>query len=431
MDLRRVIACLRPVGLVVLTALIQCGCATPALDSARHNFYAGQFDKANETLDSAKVPDNNKVLFNMERGTVRLFAGRYETSARDYIAASDELDRLETYSVSKGTASWVVNDTVQSFRGTPYERTLLHAFTAKDHLAMANWDNAAVEARRIIKSLDPAVRGDYPEDAYSRYMAGFCLEMIDDDSNARIQYQRASSLLSGIKVDEDTGHILPAPESAAGTNNTGAVASPIVADDKPWPHELVCFVLLGHSARGSDVWQQNWTPGQPMYAEIHRNGQYLGRSYNLADTVELAYTTDQIEAVRKMIKTVGRVVVKEAIASSLEANDNELLGELVRFVLIGLLERPDIRRWETLPRWLQVARVPCPPDLTNYDVVLKTFNGVTIRTLHVENPITRRRNTFVSFCRDIVPASGSVSIPPRNGKEPRPGALQSAVTDPE
>ena len=162
MDLRRVIVCLRPVGPVVLAALILCGCATPALDSARSNFYAGKYDKASETLDSAKVPENNQVLFRMERGTVRLFAGHYESSAKDYIDASDQLDKLETYSVSKGAASWVVNDNVQDFRGTPYERTLLHAFTAKDHLAMANWDDAAVEARRIIKSLDSSARGRLP-----------------------------------------------------------------------------------------------------------------------------------------------------------------------------------------------------------------------------------------------------------------------------
>ena len=413
MDLRRVMGCLRPVGLIVLTALIQCGCSTPALDSARYHFYSGQFDKAAETLNTAKVPENNVVLFNMERGTIRLSEGQYEDSARDYIAASDELDKLETYSVSKGTASWVVNDTVENFRGTPYERTLLHAFTAKDHLAMANWDNAAVEARRIIKNLDPSIRGDYPEDAYSRYMAGFCLEMIDDNSNAEIQYRKASALLSGIKVDEQTGHIIPIPGHPADTNFLTAFAEPPCSNEKSWPSELVCFVLLGRSARGSDTWEQNWAPGQPMYAEIYCKGKRLGRSYNLADTVDLAYTTDRIEAVRKMIKTVGRVAVKEAIAQSLEANNNEVLGDLARFVLIGLLERPDLRRWETLPRWLQVARVPCPPDIQSFDVVLKTFNGTTIRTLRVEQPITRRRNTFVSFCRDIVPMASPSIIGPR------------------
>ena len=74
------------------------------------------------------------------------------------------------------------------------ERTLLHAFTAKNHLAQANFENAAVEARRIIESLTPEKKGDYPDDAYSRYMAGFCLEMMDDRSNAELEYRKADSV---------------------------------------------------------------------------------------------------------------------------------------------------------------------------------------------------------------------------------------------
>ena len=154
------------------------------------------------------------------------------------------------------------------------------------------------------------------------------------------------------------------------------------------------------------------SPASPCMLKLSYQGELLGRSYNLADAVELAFTTDQIEAVRKMVKTVGRMVVKEAIADPVERNQNDALGALVRFVLIGLLERPDVRRWETLPRWLQVARVPCPPNLDRFDVVLKTFNGVTMRTIHVDKPITRRRNTFVSFCRDIVPTSRDIATSP-------------------
>ena len=62
-----------------------------------------------------------------------------------------------------------------------------------------------------------------------------------------------------------------------------------------------------------------------------------------------------------------------------------------RLILIGILEQPDIRRWETLPRWLQVARIPCPPDIREYDVVVKNAKGRTVRTFHVDGPITRRR----------------------------------------
>jgi len=49
----------------------------------------------------------------------------------------------------------------------------------------------------------------------------------------------------------------------------------------------------------------------PMYAEIYHRGT-AGRSYNLADTASLAFTTDQVEAARKVAKTVSRVVLKEA-----------------------------------------------------------------------------------------------------------------------
>ena len=73
----------------------------------------------------------------------------------------------------------------------------------------------------------------------------------------------------------------------------------------------------------------------------------------------------------------------------------------MRLILVGILEQPDLRRWETLPRWLQVARVPCPADLTSFDVVFKNHQGVTTRTVSVTEPLARRRNTFVSYCRDL------------------------------
>jgi uncharacterized protein len=398
MALQRAIVCMRAMGLAVLAGFVLCGCATPALDAARHDFYAGQYDKADKALESAKMPDKDRVLLLMERGTIREASGNYDDSSRDFIAASDLLDQFETYSLSKGTASWVVNDTVENFRGAPFERTLLHVFTAHDHLALGHWDDAAVEARRIIKSLDPSVRGNYPEDAFSRYVAGFCLEMIDDTANAELQYREATRLLRGLKVDEATGHIAVVPVS---TNGEAAVEDS--STETPWQSELVCFILAGRSPRGEDTLNDRWMmESEPVYAEIYSKDMYLGRSYNLADTVDLAFATDRMEAARKAAKTIGRVVVKEGISEQVE-KQNEALGELLRFVLIGLLERPDIRRWETLPRWLQVARVPCPSALDEYQVRLVGPYGTAVRTATVRNPITRRGNIFFSLWRDTAP----------------------------
>ncbi len=398
MLLRRAMAYLRPVGLAILTGLLVCGCASPPLNSARANFYAGRLDRAEGALTNAPVLEKDQVLFLMERGTIRQAAGKYEESAKDFIRASDSIDKFETYSVSKGASSWVVNDTVENYRGTPYERTMLHDFTAQDHLAEGDWDNAAVESRRIIKTLDPKFRGNYPEDAYSRYMAGFGLEMIDDDSNAELQYKEASRLAKGIALDPTTGHFIPRLVS---TNSEPVVAA--TPEEKSFPHELVCFVLLGRTLREVDAWENWYSYGPAPYAELYCEGKYLGRSYNLTDTAELAVTTEKLQAMQKAAKTIARVALKETVAYEIE-KENEALGALTRLILLGLFEQPDVRRWETLPRWLQVARVPCPADMKNFQVVVKSPYGTTSSTILVDQPISSRRNIFVSFCRDIVPA---------------------------
>jgi len=112
--------------------------------------------------------------------------------------------KLDTYSLSKGVSSLIVNDRMLSFRGMPFERTLMYAFLAKDYLADSNWDYAAICARNIIKKLE-ALDG-FPDIAYGRYMAGFCLELIYDEGNAAIQYRAAARLLtSNVLIDPLSG----------------------------------------------------------------------------------------------------------------------------------------------------------------------------------------------------------------------------------
>lgn len=384
-------------GVLLLAAGFLVSCATPALDAARYQFYAGQVALAEQRLVNARVPEVDRVLLLMERGMIRQANRRYEESTRDFIAAADLLEQLETYSLSKGAASLVVNDGTQDFRGTPYERTFLHVFTAINHLLLQRWDDAGVEARRIIKSLDPSRRGDYPEDAFSRYIAGFCLELISDDSNAALQYRLANKLLSDIVVNPRTGHILRKTDETNVNDDTYEIPG-----DKPWQRELVCFVFLGRSPTGREAWDPKQNRGNSMYADILQDGKLLGRSHNLADTAELAFTTAQLEAVRKATKTVARVVLKEAIASAVEKQtDNAALGELVRLTLIGMLETPDLRRWETLPRWLQVARVPLNEDTKNLQVIFRNAAGVAIGSYPLVEVTKADQRIFISVARDI------------------------------
>lgn len=374
-------------GLLVLSALLTTGCGTPSLDRARGAYRTGNYAGAAHILEDAEPSRPDRVLFHMERGTIRQANQEYPASTEDYLAAHDLIEDMTAIRVSEDTASMVVNDTVQAYRGEPYERTLLHAFTAKNHLALGLWENAAVEARRILLTLRPEILGDYPDDAYSRYMAGFCLDLVGDLSNARLQYRKADELSAAVDIEPATGRLsLPGePPPVPG----------------PGEAELVCFVLLGNIPSDGQL-RTDPPPPRGSYAELYAGDRKLGRSFPLANTIDLAFTTLQKNAVRELAKTVTRIAAKEGIASAIE-QENEALGELVRFVLIWMLERPDDRRWSTLPESLQVARVPCPPDLDAFDVVIRSPAGTALRTLRVATPLTRNGNLFISHVREHQP----------------------------
>ena len=94
-----------------------------------------------------------------------------------------------------------------------------------------------------------------------------------------------------------------------------------------------------------------------------------------------------------------RIAVKETIAESFE-DQNYLLGAIVRIALFAS-EIPDTRQWETLPLWLEVARLPCPCNLKSYTVVFKNTYRHPLGTKTITTPISRNGNVFISFCRNI------------------------------
>ncbi|MDD2236820.1 MAG: hypothetical protein PHP44_14080 [Kiritimatiellae bacterium] len=403
-------------GALLLSGALLSACSTPAINLARTEFYKGNYAQAETEIDRAETDELNEVLWRMERGTIRQAAGNYQGSSEDYIRSSDLLKDLETYSVSKGAASMVVNDNVQSFIGVPFERAMLHDLTALNHFAVGNWEHAAVEARRIIQVQHADVRGEYPDDAFSRYVAGTALLMVDDYSNAELQYRTASDLLDGLTINA-IGVIAPVPITNQAPDEASTTNAPPPKPAFPrtrtatnqYPAMLTCFALLGKSPSGQELLNGMGHSPLDRYVEIYHRNEYLGRTYTLTDVYALAYRTAELEALRKAAKTAARVAMKEGVAQSLEHNDQALLGALVRLVLIGLLEEPDTRRWETLPHWLQAATIACPPDLDEYDAVIKTASGITLQTIHVTFPITRKGNRLISLFRDLPspPADGT------------------------
>ena len=189
-------------GFLVLVPLFV-GCVSPKLERARNEFYRGEPEAAAALLEELPGDENNRILYLMERGTIRQSLGDHKAATADWQAAADMMDQLDYYSLSKGAASWVANDNATAYRGMPFEQVLMRALAAQSYFAMGLWDDAAVEGRNIVGKLENL--NGFPGDTFSRYLAAFAFEMIGDREGAQFQYRVLSKREVAPGIDAVTG----------------------------------------------------------------------------------------------------------------------------------------------------------------------------------------------------------------------------------
>lgn len=371
-------------ALLIAGAALAGGCSTPGLDAARETFYAGKPTDAVQYISNSDMSESDRVLVLMERGTLYQALHNYSASVADWQEAVALLRKYGYYSVSKGAASYLVNDTVMTFVGMPFEQTLIHSMSAKSYMALSLWSDAAVEGRNIIYRLENRPKG-FADDPYSRYLAGFTLELVNDSEGAAFQYRIASEMLPSLGIDRG-GRITCIP--GAFTNAPPSAVSP--------GNEFVCFVMLGRTPGAGGF---AGYPQAPPYAEFYDGTNYLGRSHAFVNTAVMMQNSLQQIAAMKAAKTVARVAVKISVAEAIERHDR-LLGALAKLFFLST-EHPDTRSWDTLPMWFQIARFPCPENLTGYRIVVRRADGAVMKTADIRQPVTRRNNCVVSFYRDI------------------------------
>ena len=376
--------------IVILIVFLLSGCATHVLERARKAYYSGRSDDAIKILNNARVANRDRVLFLMERGTAYQAAGKYKDSVRDFNDVHELLEQSETKSVSRGAASMLINDNALMFRGYPMERTYLHVMAALSYLADGNRADAAVEARRIINTLKPDELGDYPEDAFSRYLAGVCLELVDDMSSPRVQYRKASELSMDLTIT-DHGIILPKSDKEGKIidhrNNINKGES-----------ELICFILLGRVADYSAAMPAGRNVYKP-FTEIQYNGRTLGMAYTLTDVRMLASVSEEKLAAAKAARAAARIAAKGTIAYQIQ-RQNPALGFLTWFIL-SALEQPDYRHWETLPHYMQAARISCPSDIDHLDLIIHGHSGKRPHKVRISKPVNKKDTLFITFVREF------------------------------
>ena len=381
---RRCFNIITVVATTTVMIVFMSGCSTPVLDRARAAYYNGDPDAALVHLENLEVPDRDRILVLMERGTIYQAAGKYPESAHDYNEAYELLGKMDTLSVSRGASSLVVNDNMLNFYGYPFERSYLHVFSAMTYMAQADWQGAGVEGRRIINSLKPDKIKDYPEDTFSRYMAGLCMELVDDPSNARVEYRKASALSAALDIS-DTGEISLKKGNLAAGLEGGPVSAGV------GEHELICIVMMGRIADYSV--SPPYGSGQSPVVGLRYKDQALGYAYNMVDLSYMAALSERQVVLKTGVKTTGRVVGKWMVADAV-SEQNEWAG-LATWIVLFMLEQPDYRHWETLPRYINVGRVSCPDGL---DQIELSFQGIK-HSYRLSAPVKQNGVLFLTFNR--------------------------------
>jgi len=131
---------------------------------------AHDFDAALSQVRSAKnrsYTQKDKVLYYLDIGMLNHFGGHWEESNDVLSDAEEAIESAYTRSVSRATASVMLNDNTLEYVGEDYEDVYLNIFKALNYVKLGEFDEAMVEVRRISHKLDLL------EDRHARMADGY------------------------------------------------------------------------------------------------------------------------------------------------------------------------------------------------------------------------------------------------------------------
>jgi hypothetical protein len=343
---------------------------------------------------------NRRLLFLLDSAMINMLCGNYEESNGYFHSAEDLAEDLWTKSLTKETASFLLNDYTVPYAGEEFEKALINLFSAINYVRLGKFDDAIVECRRLDANL--AVINDkyekknvYKEDAFARYLSGVMYEAGNNLDDAYIDYYKALQIfkdykknyntpLPGIVLEdlfrtaEATGRSEEVRSFAREFNNVkwmrqgeakglGKIVfiqfngkSPVKRDGKiivpvkdgPVTLSFPIYDVKPPRCRDTMVILQSGSHRREAAAEL------------VEDINKIAVKNLEDRRGRVIAKTLARAVAKQA---AIRQTENDKARTLLNIANI-FIERADTRTWRTLPGEIYVVRRFLPAG--EYDVYI-------------------------------------------------------------
>ena len=404
-------SCLRLLSLLIL-GVCSWSCASYTDETRDMNlaFHAGQFESALAHLDKSgiKEEDRNRLLYNLERGSILDKLDRRAESRQLFLKADAIVDQLYTKSLSKEAATYLYNEGAQAYSGEDYEKVAIHTILAHSFLDDSKINEARVEAARIntrlaeINSFYDENKNKYKEDAYARYLAGIVYEALGEFDDAIVDYKAA------LRVYEDDyakyfdtkapRQLIEALHSLLNKRGRRDEAKQLrenydflkkLPERKGMTAEIIVIHELGAVAqkeRSEFVYPIGGQIVRFSFPVIRKKPLFFGKtSLKISNGdeafAELAQNFDAIASqnledrrLRLMAKSAARLILKGQITQKAEKEFGPL-GFIAASIYGAVTETADTRSWTLLPAAVSVSRLAVKPG--SYDVEISSNGKVS------------------------------------------------------
>lgn len=335
--------------------------------------------------------EDDALLRQLTMGVSAYYASQFARSAAILDSAALLADDRITTSLSRTAVSLVTNDMARAYQPRRTERLFIPYFGMLAYARQDEWEDAAVEARRLAALLgEHAADSDSAEaatHAMLHYLTGVVFERAGERDEAQVAYRlagigQASPRLARGPSAATEGEVVVIVERGFVAHRTTETIDVRFRDDDERHDSALVTRPRGHGRHHDDehddddgYWLSVAFPAVRRAPRISSGAGLLVEGAP-AEVVRLDAVLDDAvsiderrERVAILTRAAARAAAKYAITKAVKDRKGETAGTLAN-IGAALLERADVRSWHLLPQDIQVLRTRLPAGMQHVFVSL-------------------------------------------------------------
>lgn len=416
--------------------------------------------------------EDDELLRRLDVGIASYYAAQFQRSAAVLDSAALLADDRITASLSRDALALVTSDLARPYQPRRTERLFIPYYAMLAYARLEQWEDAAVEARRLSSLLAQYAEGrDERERSLHgalHELAGAVFARAGEKNDAEVAYRAASALVPAYaSTGNDTGDVRRAAERAPRRDTAfgdvlvvverGYVAHRVTetmnldlgggrdrdsvrVPDGGWnaahglsqpiggPLPVATYVPVRYRHADSDDGDDDYhmtiafpalrASSRPWGAVVRAGmaGDTLGTGGVVARVDDATAVDARRELGGIITRAAARAAAKYAVVKAVRDKKGDVAGTLAN-VGASLLERADVRSWHLLPSEITLVRLRLPAGVQR--VTLRVGQGSQTRTAEVGAVVVRAGSVTVAPVR-LWQVPPPAPVAPPDSLQPRP-----------